>query len=108
MACCKVAALAMTFVQEESKVNDTLRQKGIPYSLRELHLDPSLYPNCAAQLLELFKSSFSQEMRAVLGRALFARKPDPTQTRDAVDFLISILKPSGQQEHPLSSLVLNE
>jgi hypothetical protein len=57
------------------KVNDWLRERGVQGAIRDLHYNPSLSPDCAPALLDLFGQPLSFYVRAHIAGALFAR-PD--------------------------------
>jgi hypothetical protein len=73
-------------VPDEVEINTKLQNLGIPHGVRELRQNASLCPDCAAKLLELFRTPTSIYMRAALAEGLFARKLDARQKTEAVVF----------------------
>src|SRR5882724_1463914 len=86
-----------------------LRAKGIPHGIGEVRGNPALCPNCAPELLELFKMPLSLTMRRVIANALFACNPDASPKREALEIMLAIINQNPRRYYSeLASYVLNE
>jgi hypothetical protein len=93
---------------DEDKVEKWLQDRGIHSGVRELHYNPALYPDCASELIELFKRSFSFYVRAHIAGALFARRLSPSQKQEAVGILLTFIKDNPERSSTIEPLVNNE
>ena len=77
---------------ETAEVDAWLRSKGIDCGLARLAKNPSLAPRCVAALLELLAQPWSPVSKAIVAEALFARGPNPSQKRKAMELVLAALK----------------
>lgn len=103
-----IPCLKIMVAPDEVEINSKLQDLGISYGVRELQRNASLCPDCAAELLELFRAPSSIYMRAALAEAVFARKLDAQQKTEAVDLLLRLIQDNPTSYGTLLSLVANE
>jgi hypothetical protein len=97
---------------EEAKkqVNDWLRRKMVPHDVGRLSNDRTLCPECGPVLLELFNSPMllPASVRTLIAHALFDRKLNSSQKRNAVDVFLNFIRQNAGNPVPwLSMVVLN-
>ncbi|MDB6124335.1 MAG: hypothetical protein JWQ71_3328 [Pedosphaera sp.] len=95
-------------LEGEPQLNTWLEQKGIEYSIGDLYHDRISCPECGPELLEAFKVPYTFNLRVAIANALFARKLNASQKREAVEILLTIINQNPERHASLSTLILNE
>ena len=95
-------------VEGEAELNAELRRRGIPHTIGDLVHDNTLCPECGPELVDLFRSPLPFNVRTALAGAVFARKLEAAQRREAFGILLALFQENPEKYTSLHMLAWNE